>query len=151
MAVSSSDEATMVARAQRELMFEIARSVLEAADQPFRSTIIEARCLAGYAELSARTYFDGETGESVRVPRAASNSIVRLRREMYQTGRGTWLSATFAVNSQGGVNADFNYDVEPPWSAPINPELYIQEIATFPRLPDAVPDWLKRRVADSET
>lgn len=85
---------------------------------------------------------------TVEAPPAATATLAReLRSVMYQPGGGTWFSATITLERAGDTSADFNYDDEPVWQASPAPEVYAQDLASYSRREDAVPDWLRERVA----
>ncbi|MFZ4842310.1 hypothetical protein [Mycetocola saprophilus] len=71
-----------------------------------------------------------------------------LRAACYRAGTGTWFSAVFTVTSQGAATAEYNYDEEPDWGAPIDAALYANDQDIFPRDETAQPDWLKQKIAE---
>ncbi len=85
--------------------------------------------------------------KSVRMPDALEDISMELREKVINSpDGGTWLSALFVISAAGGVQADFNYDVEPEWSHELDPELYAQELRASPRDERSVPEWLRRKV-----
>ena len=97
------------------------------------------RATAPYAELDATV--DGVQLE--QLPEALENSFVTLRQQMYQPGKGAWLTATITVTADGHFATDFDYDHEPAWSIPVDAGIYAADLAEFPREPQYVPDWLR--------
>ena len=109
--------------------------------------VIECRLLAGYGEYTCHVVRVDGTAESVRTPPSVKDCLEELREQvMYTTETGTWLSARFMVNRDGGVDGDFNYDAEPAWSHSLDPELYIQELRALPRDRASVPAWLHQKI-----
>lgn len=132
---------------QRELIVEIANSVVASVSGPWSSIRYEIRSLAPFQQdLIYVTRPDGSED------RAFANDHVidlddELRAVMYRPGAGTWFAATISVSDRGSVNADFNYDDEPAWTAPIEPAWYVQDLEKFPRDDAAIPAWLRAEVS----
>ncbi|WP_415855655.1 hypothetical protein [Sinomonas sp. G460-2] len=74
-------------------------------------------------------------------------AVRELRETSYQEGLGTWYGLRVEVTPSGGATADYNYDDEPTWDPPVDPEAYVLDQRTFPRDEDERPDWLVERLA----
>jgi hypothetical protein len=96
------------------------------------------RSTTSYAELDATV--DG--AQLDLLPEGLEDHFERLRREMYQPGKGTWLTAQVSVTADGHFATDFNYDDEPAWSIPVDRAIYAADLAAFPRDAEHTPDWL---------
>ncbi|MEV4600311.1 TNT domain-containing protein [Amycolatopsis sp. NPDC049253] len=68
-----------------------------------------------------------------------------LRAGMYRQGRGTWLQARFVLAPGGTFDFDFFVDGEPQWTTPPEPGAYRDELETFPREDEHIPDWWRLR------
>ncbi|MFI5694541.1 hypothetical protein ACIA58_22000 [Kribbella sp. NPDC051586] len=96
------------------------------------------RSTTSYSELDATV--DGAQLDPL--PDGLEDHFEALRREMYHPGKGTWLTASISVTSDGHFATDFDYDTEPAWSIPVDEGIYAADLAEFPR--DDVPDWMRR-------
>jgi hypothetical protein len=95
------------------------------------------RSTMSYAELDATV--DGAQLDPL--PDGLEDDFEALRRKMYQPGKGTWLTASISVTSDGHFATDFDYETEPAWSMPVDAGIYAAELAEFPR--DDVPAWMR--------
>lgn len=91
---------------------------------------------------------NGERYNSIRVPFDVRQLALNLREACYRVDSGTWFSARIVVTSAGEATADYNYDNEPDWDAPIDPALYANDQEKYPRAESAQPDWLKKKIAE---
>lgn len=85
---------------------------------------------------------------SVRGSDELSDAMDRLRAASYREGAGTWFSARIVVTAEGGATANYNYDEEPDWDAPVDSIAYVTDQEKFPRDEDNQPEWLKQKLAD---
>lgn len=101
---------------------------------------------APYAELDAR--FTGPDGEAAvdPLPDALEDDFETLRLQMYQPGKGTWLTARLTITPDGHYETDFDYDGEPGWSMPVDDEIYAEDLAEFPRDEQYIPDWWRAKL-----
>jgi hypothetical protein len=97
------------------------------------------RSTTSYAELDATV--DGVQLDPL--PEGLEDHFEQLRREMYQPGKGTWLTAQVSVTADGHFATDFNYDNEPAWSIPVDTAIYAADLAAFPRDAEHTPEWLR--------
>ncbi|MEH0110213.1 hypothetical protein V6N00_10920 [Tersicoccus sp. MR15.9] len=88
--------------------------------------------------------------QSIRGDRELSDAIGELRQLMYRDGAGTWFSARFTVTAEGKADASYNYDDEPGWDFPPDPQIYATDLQAFPRDDAHVPEWLRQKVRDHE-
>ncbi|RZU11056.1 uncharacterized protein DUF600 [Kribbella rubisoli] len=116
---------------------KIARALVSGLPAGWREVTAVYRATTTYAELDATV--DGEQVDPL--PDALEDHFEALRREMYQSGRGTWLTASISVTSDGHFATDFDYETEPAWSMPVDAGIYAAELAEFPR--DDVPAWMR--------
>ncbi|MET9271545.1 immunity protein YezG family protein [Kribbella sp. NPDC003557] len=117
----------------------IARALV--ADLPAQWQQVSAvyRATTSYAELDA----DVDGAQLDPLPEGLEDQFEELRREMYQPGKGAWLTAKLTVTSTGHFATDFDYDNRPAWSIPVDEGIYAEDLSTFPRDPEHVPAWMK--------
>jgi hypothetical protein len=77
-----------------------------------------------------------------------SKAMKRLREASYREGSGTWFGVHVTVTASGSATAEYNYDDEPQWDAPVDPLVYVRDQEKFPRAEDKQPEWLKQRLAE---
>ncbi|QRP47178.1 hypothetical protein [Amycolatopsis sp. FDAARGOS 1241] len=82
-------------------------------------------------------------------PPAITHLLMPLREQMYQPGRGTWLSARFELRAGEPPTAAFNYDDDPQWWPELPPAAFVRELQAFPRTEDHVRPWLRQALADA--
>lgn len=124
----------------------IARALVTGLPEGWREVTATYFATAPYAELDATVI--GPTGESAQVdplPEGLESYFETLRLQMYQPGKGTWLTARITITSAGHFSTDFDYDNEPAWSIPVNAEIYATDLAEFPRDDEHIPDWLRAK------
>jgi len=80
------------------------------------------------------------------LPDGLENHFETLRRQMYQPGKGTWLTARITITPDGHFATDFDYEREPGWSIPVNDDVYAADLAEFPRDDQHVPPWLRTKL-----
>jgi len=78
------------------------------------------------------------------LPDGLEEHFERLRLQMYQPGKGAWLTATLTITSDGHFSTDFDYDHEPRWSIPVDPATYAADLEEFPRDARYIPAWMRR-------
>lgn len=136
---------------QQLQLLDEAGQVLVRELQPGKGTSLryETSSLIGYAEHIVYVEAPDGTSKPVRPPHQLIDTLKSMRDVMYRPGSGTWFSATITVSQTGGVSADLNYDNEPLWETPIDPVFYVQDLKNYPRDHAAIPDWLRRRLAEA--
>lgn len=86
---------------------------------------------------------------SVRIPSDLSRALRRdLRPASYHEGAGTWFSARIIVTAEGSATANYNYDQEPEWDAPVDSIAYVTDQEKFPRDEENQPEWLKQKLSE---
>jgi hypothetical protein len=124
----------------------IARALTAQLPAGWREVSATYRATAPYAELDAEVV--GPSGEPAQLdplPEGLESHFEVLRLQMYQPGKGAWLTARITITPVGHFATDFDYDSEPAWSIPVNPEIYATDLAEFPREDQYVPDWLRAK------
>ncbi|MBW4719902.1 hypothetical protein [Saccharothrix obliqua] len=130
---------------QQQLVRRIGRAMLPALPPDWQRVRAEYRAAGRHIEVDlAFTAADGQW-RPVRPPMEVVALFGQLRAGMHTADRGTWLSAVYEIEAPSSFAVDFNAEDEPRWrNAP--PAIGFQdELRTFPRPDDRVPDWLRRR------
>jgi hypothetical protein len=83
---------------------------------------------------------------SFRLEHTTASACSKLRRTMFQPGKGTWYSAHFTINSAGECDVRYDYD-----SIPLDPDFdetledirdsLIEDQELFPRDQEFLPEW----------
>ncbi len=131
---------------QQQLVRQIGRAMLPALPQGWQRVRAEYRAAGRHIEVDLA--FAGPDGQwrPVRPPMDVVQLFGQLRLGMYAADRGTWLSAVYEIEAPSAFTVDFNAEDEPRWrNAP--PVIGFQdELRTFPRADERIPDWLRERV-----
>ncbi|WP_350275475.1 immunity protein YezG family protein [Kribbella sp. HUAS MG21] len=121
----------------------IARALVADLPAGWREVSAVYRATTSYAELDADMLTPAGESQLETLPEGLEEQFEELRREMYQPGKGTWLTARVTVTAAGHFATDFDYDHEPAWSIPVDAGIYAADLAAFPRDPEHVPDWMR--------
>ena len=122
----------------------IARALTANAPGGWREVTGVYRATTPYAELDATVVGPGQARVDLEPLRAGlEDHFETLRRQMYQTGKGTWLTARISITSDGHFSTDFDYDSEPAWSMAVDPGIYAADLAAFPRDDEHIPRWMR--------
>ncbi|SDD17020.1 glycohydrolase toxin TNT-related protein [Actinokineospora iranica] len=131
---------------QDALVKQIGLALLRAAPAEWASVSVEYRALGRYRETAGRVTFRDETVADFPVSPDIAMLFSRLRAGMYREGRGTWYNARYQLDHPSAYNLEYDRD-EPRWITPPPPPAYADDLRTFPRDEENVPDWLIRRLA----
>ncbi|MEU5694484.1 hypothetical protein [Actinosynnema sp. NPDC020468] len=138
--------AALTEQEQQQLVRQIGRAMLPAVAQGWQRVRAEYRAAGRHIEVDLA--FAGPDGQwrQARPPMDVVQLFGRLRQGMYSTDRGTWLSAIYTIEAPSAFEVEFNAEDEPRWrNAP--PVIGFQdELRTYPRSDDRIPDWLRQRV-----
>ena len=121
----------------------IARALVADLPAGWREVSAVYRATTSYAELDADVLLPSGESQLETLPEGLEDHFEELRRDMYQPGKGTWLTAKVTVTSTGHFATDFDYDHEPAWSIPVDATIYPADLAAFPRDAENTPGWLK--------
>jgi hypothetical protein len=136
---------------QERMTRRLGRALVAAAGEGWQRVWAQYRSAGKHVEADFLvTGADGQE-RPVRPPQAAIDLFAQLRGGMYRPDQGTWLSATYTVESSGSFAVDFEPDAEPAWRRVPPPIGFQDELRWFPRAEDAVPEWLKVRAGLSPT
>ncbi|GAA3869661.1 hypothetical protein GCM10022243_38890 [Saccharothrix violaceirubra] len=131
---------------QEQLVRRLGRAMLPALPPDWRRVRAEYRAAGRHIEVDLA--FAGPDGQwrPIRPPMDVVRLFGELRVVMHTPDRGTWLSAVYEIEAPSAFAVDFNAEDEPRWrNAP--PVIGFQdELRTFPRADDRIPDWLRERL-----
>jgi hypothetical protein len=125
---------------QRSLLVGIGKLARRAAPEGWQRIEVDFRQTGHHTELAART-----EKQLLDLP-ALAEPLTVLRAGMYEPARGTWLQARFTLDAKGDFDFDFAIDAEPRWHEQPDNAAYLDELAAFPRDPEHLQDWWRRRV-----
>ncbi|SDH61242.1 hypothetical protein SAMN05192558_12227, partial [Actinokineospora alba] len=131
---------------QDALVKQIGLALLRAAPADWHSITVDYRALGRYAEAVGKVIFADETTEELKVSPEIAVLFGRLRSGMYRDGRGTWYNARYQLDQPSAYSLEYDRD-EPRWTNPPPPPAYADDLRTFPRDEQNVPEWLMRRMA----
>ncbi|MEV0285887.1 MULTISPECIES: immunity protein YezG family protein [unclassified Kribbella] len=124
----------------------IARALTSELPAGWREVRATYRATAPYAELDADVVdAEGNAEQVDPLAEGLEGHFETLRLQMYQQGKGTWLTATISITADGHFTTDFDYESEPAWSMPVDAEIYASDLAEFPREDQYIPDWLREK------
>ncbi|TWD82560.1 hypothetical protein FB561_3693 [Kribbella amoyensis] len=124
----------------------MARALTAALPAGWREVSATYRVTAPYAELDASVVNAAGQSEQVDpLPDGLEGQFETLRLQMYQPGRGAWLTASLTITRAGRFSTDFDYEGEPSWSIPVSAEIYATDLAEFPREDEYIPAWLREK------
>lgn len=130
-----------------ELTVGLAQAVAAVLSPGWTHAAYRPAVIAGRSQDQLAVRFSNGTETVVEPPERARLLVPWLRHRMYQPGRGTWLSATFTLVSDGNMYPEFNYDDEPDWGRPVSDDEYAEELKVYPRDTEHLPEWLAQRLA----
>jgi hypothetical protein len=130
---------------QDALVKQIGLALLRAAPEDWDSVIVDYRAVGRYAEADGEIIYADERVADWQVPPDIAALFAQLRAGMYRDGRGTWFNAKYRLDHPSSYNLDYDRD-EPEWHKPPPPQAYADDLRTFPRTDENIPDWLLRRV-----
>jgi len=131
---------------QGEIVKEVAQAVVDSVIIPWTEIKYRVRSIAPFLEDEVLTI--GTDGNTVSgyAPDLTIDLVGSLRELMYTEGAGTWFSAELSINASGQLDADFNFNDEPDWQAPVSNQWYSRELAKYPRDSAAIPAWLQEKL-----
>ena len=131
---------------QQQLVRQLGRAMLPVVPPDWQRIHAEYRAAGRHIEVDLS--FAGPDGQfrPVRPPMEVVQLFGQLRSGMYAPDRGTWLSAVYEIEAPAAFSVDFNAEEEPRWRNVPPPIGFTDELRTFPRPDDRVPDWWRQRL-----
>lgn len=131
---------------QQLLVRQIGRAMLPVLPPDWQRVRAEYRSAGRHIEVDlVFTAPDGQT-YPIRPPMDVVQLFGQLRAGMYQQDRGTWLSAVYEIEAPAAFTVDFNAEEEPRWRNVPPPIGFRDELQTFPRPDERIPDWWRQRI-----
>jgi nicrotizing toxin Mtb-like protein len=131
---------------QDTLVKQIGLALLRAAPRDWRKVTAEYRAVGRYHELTGEIVTEDGSVHDWLATHDIATLFGRLRGGMYRDGRGTWFNARYQLDHPSSYNLEYNRD-EPVWNLAPPPQAYSDELRSFPRTEDNVPEWLIRRMS----
>jgi hypothetical protein len=137
---------TPVLEQSSEQLTEIGAAMLRAAPPGWQLLRLSATGAAGMIGTDLEIDMeDGSTDLSNTIEPAGRIACDRLRAEMYQPGKGTWYNASFVVDPDSRIEAEFDYDGWP-FGEQATDDLLREDQEVFPRENDLLADWHPTKV-----
>ena len=131
---------------QQEMLQEIGGELLGFAPESWERLEYEYSSVARYATDSLTAEYSDGTSEMVSCPVSVLSKLAKLRAGMYQEGKGTWFSVKYTIERPSRYSVDFNYDEYPDFTFSPDPEGFIDDLKSFPRAEEFIPDWLREQI-----
>jgi hypothetical protein len=74
-------------------------------------------------------------------------TAAEIRSIMYRPDEGTWFGMRFMMDAPDAYWVSYNRTFDPLWDPPLPAEEWRRDLSTFPRAENAVPEWLRTRLA----
>ncbi|WP_188317096.1 hypothetical protein [Solihabitans fulvus] len=130
---------------QDQLVRQIGRALLRALPPDWQQVRAEYRAAGRHIEVDIFVAGPDRVPRPIRPPMEVVQMLGELRAGMYLPGVGTWLSAIYQLTAPSDYSVDFSADAEPPWRNAPPPIGFQDELRTFPRADERIPDWLRQR------
>ncbi|KAA2264612.1 DUF4237 domain-containing protein [Solihabitans fulvus] len=106
---------------------------------------VDFRSVGSHVELTGTVLnVFGHTDEWTP-PDEAVAYFTRLRAGMYRPGEGTWTSAKYHLAHPDTFSVDYDWKNEPDFDLPVSQAYFREELATFPRAEENIPEWLREK------
>ncbi|WP_092782395.1 hypothetical protein [Actinokineospora terrae] len=136
----------VVAQAELDRMTKaVGREMVRAAGQGWTRVRAEYRSVGRHVEADLLVTGPDGVARPVRPPAEVVDGLARLRAGMYRPGRGTWIGAVYEIEPPGTFACEFDPDVEPTWRRVPPPVGFVDELRSFPRSEEFIPDWFRAR------
>ncbi len=124
---------------------EVGRAMMRAAGPQWRRVRAEYRSVGRHIEVDYLVTGADDQPRALRPPAEVVDGLARMRAGMYRPGRGTWIGAVYEVEASGEYTCEFEPDLEPAWRRVPPPIGFADELRTFPREDESIPDWFRER------
>ncbi|WP_285502177.1 hypothetical protein [Actinokineospora sp. NBRC 105648] len=123
----------------------VGRALVRAAGPDWRRVRAEYRAAGRHVEVDLVITGPDGAPRQARPPAEVVDGLGKLRAGMYRPGRGTWIGATYEIEPPGAFTCEFEPDLEPTWRRVPPPIGFADELRTFPRSEEFIPDWFRAR------
>ncbi|MBM7776288.1 hypothetical protein JOD54_006492 [Actinokineospora baliensis] len=123
----------------------VGRAMVRAAGAGWTRVSARYRSVGRHIEVDLHVTGPDGVPRPVRPPAEVVDGLGRLRAGMYRPGRGTWIGAVYDIEPPGTFTCEFEPDLEPVWRRVPPPVGFVDELRTFPRSEEFIPDWFRAR------
>jgi hypothetical protein len=141
----SQPQPPMSGQQRQQLVAQIGQLLARAVPPGWYQLRAEYRAAGRHVEIDAFATGQDGIARAVQPPPEVVRLFGRLRADMYQPERGTWLAAIISVTPSAAAQAEFFIDQEPRWRRVPPPVGFQDELRFFPRRPEHTPGWLSSR------
>ncbi|AOS65686.1 glycohydrolase toxin TNT-related protein [Actinoalloteichus hymeniacidonis] len=129
---------------QAVLARDIGMALLQAAPPGWQQIRVEYRAMGSVTDAVGKVINEDGSTASWEPPADCGPLFERLRQNMYEPEKGTWLSALYVVERPSNYRIDVNVDKKVPWDPPLPPNAFHEELNRYPREDSAIPPWFWR-------
>jgi hypothetical protein len=132
----------MISEKANELLTSLGQAMLRAAaGQEWEMLKVDATSGGGMTETALSVHLvDGSVDRMGGLDRDGRLDCLELREVMYQEGKGSWYNATFTIDEQKQLEAEFDYD-DPPFRGNADDQLLTDDQRDYPRSLENLPLW----------
>ncbi|OLR94951.1 hypothetical protein [Actinokineospora bangkokensis] len=127
------------------LVKQVGRAMVKVAGAHWQRIRAEYRAAGRHVEVDVLVTGADGVPVLVRPPVEVVEGLARLRELMHSPTRGTWLWAVYEIEPPGAFTCDWYPNDEPRWRRVPPPIGFQDELRTFPRAEEHIPDWLRLR------
>lgn len=127
---------------EHEKLIEIGRGLASGAPEGWLRIEADVFMLAEVSTASVEVFKEDGNREFFDIPFSVSMAFRELREGMHTPEYGTWFSAQYSLEKPGRFKVDYDYDNEPLFPYPLDPERYANDYVNFPRSVENIPGWL---------
>jgi hypothetical protein len=133
----------VISEKANDLLTSLGQAMLRAAaDHEWRMLEIDATSAGGMTETGFSVHLvDGSVDRMGGLDRDGRLDCHELRELMYQDGKGSWYNATFVIDEQKQLEAEFDYDNPPFDGLPDDDQLLREDQRDYPRSLENLPLW----------
>jgi len=131
---------------QQQLVRQIGRAMLPVLQPGWQRVRTEYRAAGRHIEVDMAVAGPDGQLRPVRPPMDVVTLLGQLRAGMHAADRGTWLTAVYELEAPSAFTVDFNSEDEPGWRNAPPPIGFQDELRTFPREDERIPDWWRQRI-----
>ncbi len=84
------------------------------------------------------------------LPTAILHYVGQLKKVLYREEVGAPFVLVFEFDTQGKANVTVNLNDEPRWAHQVPPKVWRDDLASFPRSPENIPEWLTSKTAEDQ-
>ncbi|ASO22701.1 hypothetical protein FHR81_005233 [Actinoalloteichus hoggarensis] len=126
---------------QAVLARDIGMALLQAAPPGWQQIRVEYRAMGGFTDSVGKVISEDGSSSPWEPPADCGPLFERLRQNMYDPEKGTWLSALYVVERPSNYRIDVNLDKQVPWEPPLPPTAFEEELSRYPRPEKRIPPW----------